>query len=116
MVAAILSGDVLTGILVVIALLAFTLLHTLFDMFLGIRKPLMNWMNETQALKSNMSVLWGMLAGWLLPIIFLVSYFFLGPILGAPIFLLIWSAIFLGLSYPLYRYLHGKGAKKLLTL
>ena len=111
------TGDWLVGIVAAFSVLVVYIFSSLLDVFMGVWKPLLEWNNETQAVKSNTNILFLMLIGFFgMPIIYLLGYLLLAPYIHIGIYLEIIDVILLGLCIPVYRYLKGKGAKKLETL
>ena len=113
---AIVSGDVLLGLVIVLSTIVFTIFYSLLDVALGVWKPLMQWNTETQAVKSNINVLVELGISWIgfpiLAVLYGIGGFLIGPILYS----LVIDVIRGDVSFCLYRYLKGSGSESLTYL
>ncbi|MEE3427253.1 MAG: hypothetical protein VZR55_05145, partial [Candidatus Enteromonas sp.] len=111
------SGDWLVGITSALTILVLYIFSSYLDVFVGVWKPLLEWNNETAAIKNNLNILILMLIGFIgLPLLFIVPYLFLAPYIHIGLYLEVLDVIFLLICVPVHKYLFGKGAKKLETL
>ena len=80
-----------------------------FELMMDLRRPKLNWTNENQALKTNVTVLVDMLLGMLIPVVIGSVYIPLVPLMGPELYLVIWFAVFAVLTLLIHRWLAGKG-------
>lgn len=98
--------------------LCFFLLSAVFSVFVGLlglnenlRHPNFDWMTETQAVKSGISVLFTMLISWGLILIPVLAYAFFGEVISGAILCLVFLAVLTALCLLLYRWLMRRGAE-----
>ena len=113
---AVVTQDVFFAIVSALSLLVMAIFFSLLDIALGVWKPLMEWNNETVAVKQNINSLLMMAAGFIMMPLIFAPYLFVGSFMGPSLYYLIIDALLLALSYPLMRYLMNGAAKKLETM
>ena len=87
----------------------YIVLSASFGLMLDLKKPKLNWTNENQALKSNVTVFVDMLLGMLVPCAICSVYLLLAPVMGPELYLVIWIAIFAVLTLLIHKWLAGRG-------
>ena len=87
----------------------YIVLSASFGLMLDLKKPKLNWTNENQALKSNVTVFVDMLLGMLVPCAICSVYLLLAPVLSPEMYLVIWIAIFAVLTLLIHKWLAGRG-------
>ena len=93
-----------------VSALTFVLLLALFDLFVGLKMPNLNWTSEITPIKQSGGVMIAMLGGFIYTVIYCALFFMVGYKLGAVQFLLAVAAINLILSVLIYLWLKKKGA------
>lgn len=108
------------GLPYTLALLALPAVCTLFSGLLGLfenlRHPYFDWVNETMAVKSGMSVLWTMLLGWATLLLPLTVYAIWGDVLPLGAVILGYLALMLLLCLLLWRWLVTRGVARFRAL
>ncbi|MBQ9029963.1 MAG: hypothetical protein IJ106_00740 [Parasporobacterium sp.] len=103
-----------------VCMLVFTgmyiMLTASFELMLDLKRPKLNWINENQALKTNVTVFIDMLIGVLLPVALGALYLLLITQIGPELYLAILIAVFAGLTLLVHRWLTGKGRRIFQTL
>jgi ABC-2 type transport system permease protein len=92
-----------------VSALTFVLLLALFDLFVGLKMPNLNWTSEITPIKQSGGVMIAMLGGFIYTVIYCALFFMVGYKLGAVQFLLAVAAINLILSVLIYLWLKKKG-------
>ena len=93
----------------VVFVLMYILLSASFELMLDLKHPKLNWINENQALKSNITVLVDMLTGVLVPGVIGALYLLVIPVMGPELYLVIWIAVFAVLTLLVHKWLTGRG-------
>ncbi len=114
--AIILPGTFVIRLLVVLVPLAFTAFSALFDTFLGIKMPMLNWTNEMYPIKQGGAIMFALFGGWAFCIALGGLYFLVGNSIGAELYLIIWLVLFLAGSVFFLHYLDTKGSRKFAEL
>ena len=109
--AGIVLGDVLTAVLIVTVTFAFSLFTSAFDLFIGVRMPVMNWTNESTPIKQSGSVFIALFGIMVVAALFGGLYFAVGKIIGAALYFLIWSVVFTAIAALLWSWIATKGVK-----
>ena len=110
-VAAVSGLGLLHAALLVIVPVVYVALAAAFGLFLGLKRPNLNWTSEVAPIKQGLPVLLSMFGGWLAAIALGVLYYFLMPRVSAAAFLLAVTALFAVLALVLLRWLKASGAK-----
>ena len=76
---------------------------------MDLKHPKLDWTNETQPIKNNLTVFLDMLAAMFAPAILGGLYFLLFRLISPIVYLVILVALFAGLALPATRWLAGKG-------
>ncbi len=102
----------------VILLLSMLALPAVFGVFVGLvglaenlRHPNLDWMNETQAVKSGFGVLFTMLISWGVMAVPVLCYLFLGDKIAPEAICLAFLLLLVLLCLLLYRWLMSRGAE-----
>jgi ABC-2 type transport system permease protein len=90
---------------------AFCAFSDVLGLMANLRHPFMNWITETQAVKSGASVMIAMFGGWGAAILPFIAVLLLGNALSPSIIMLIYTAAVLVLSWLMYRWIMTRGAK-----
>ena len=114
--AIILPGSILIKLLVILVPLAYVVFSALFDMFLGIRMPMMTWTNEMYPIKQGGAIMFALFGGWAFCIAFGGLYFLVGSGIGAELYLIIWLIVFLAGAAFFLHYLDTTGSRRLAEL
>lgn len=77
---------------------------------IAVRMPIMNWSNEVTPIKQSGGVLLSVFGGWGICAVMALGYLFAGWLLGAAVYLLIWSVLLAVLALIMHRWLGKKGA------
>ena len=93
-----------------VSALTFVLLLSLFDLFIGLKMPNLNWTSEITPIKQSGGVMIAMFGGFIYTVIYCALFFMVGHKIGAVPFLLAVAAINLILSVLIYSWLKKKGA------
>ena len=108
--AVVVQAFVLEKILICAVPLLFALFMALFNTFLGVKNPIMEWTTEIIPIKQSGSVAIALFGGWGFVVVFAAPYLLLGQLTGLTLYLVIWAVILSALSALLYRWLVTKGA------
>ena len=111
-----LRPGLLSGLMCVLLPAACALLSGLLGLFENLRHPNFDWTNETQAVKTGMSVLFTMLIGFGLLIPPMLAVFVLAPEVPAALIQLIFLTVVLLLCLLLWRWLRTKGEERFRAL
>lgn len=82
-----------------------------FGLTIGLKNPNFTWTTETMPIKQSVNILFSMLFGWLVPVMFCGLYFLLADIFSIEIYLSIVTGIMFLTSLAFGRYFKTKGAK-----
>ena len=93
-----------------VAVLTFVLFLSLFDLFIGLKMPNLNWTSEITPIKQSGGVMIAMFGGFIYTVIYCALFFMVGHKIGAVPFLLAVAAINLILSVLIYSWLKKKGS------
>lgn len=83
----------------------------LLGLFENLRHPNFDWTNETQAVKSGVSVLFTMLIAWGLLLVPVLFYVFFGDVASAELVALGFLAVTVLMSLLLYRWIMNRGCR-----
>lgn len=84
-------------------------LNAEFGLFINLKLPNLNWVNETAAVKSGLSVMFSMFFGWLYPMAIIALHYAVRGFLPITAYLYVAVAVNAILTALLYRYLKTKG-------
>ncbi len=107
---------VLNLLLLICATVMFSVLWSLFGLFLGVKMPNLNWTNEITPIKQSLNVMIAFFGGWVFAAAFAVIYFFFGKAIGSELYLLITTALSAALSALLYGWIKSKGTAQFAKL
>ena len=111
------GGSFLEIFVAIIAPLAFSVLMAFLGVLINLQFPKLDWINPIQVVKQGISVLICMFGAMVLATVLILLYLFvISSVLGIEVYLLICSALFLAISYMVYRYFGNGGAKRLEAL
>ena len=99
-----------------VSALTFVLLLALFDLFIGLKMPNLNWTSEITPIKQSGGVMIAMFGGFIYAGVYCALFFTVGHKIGAVPFLLAVGAVNLVLSVLIYSWLKKKGCKILAEL
>ncbi len=100
----------LTLLVTVIACLV-TVLYACFGLFLGLKMPNLNWVNEAVAVKQSISVIIAMFGGWAFVGVLALVYYLVSPFCPAAVFLICAALLTLLLALLLLRWILTRGVK-----
>lgn len=104
------QGSIAVKLLVCIVPMLFALFMAMFDTFTGVKSPIMEWTTEIVPIKQGGAIAIALFGGWGFVAVFAIPYFFIGSVIGLPIYLTIWAVVYLVTAILLYRWLNTKGA------
>ena len=107
----VIKADVPTVVSITLLSFAFTCLSASFGLMLGIKKPTLEWTNETIPIKQSVPVTIALFGGWLLAVVFAGPYFFLCAFVPAWIYILFWALIIAVASVLISKWNMTKGAE-----
>ena len=87
-----------------------------FDILIDLKRPNLNWTNETAVIKQSLNAFLAILAGWIEGGIVIVATIFLAPLLGSTATLGIFLALLLALYIPVDLWIRKRGTKVFETL
>ena len=110
-VAAVSGLDFLHAALLVVVPMVYVVLSAAFGLFMGLKRPNLNWTSEVAPVKQGLAVFLSMFGGWLVAVALGFLYYALMARVGAVAFLLAVMALFIMLALVLVRWLKTSGAK-----
>lgn len=106
------SGAALPEIVMMIVTpMVYVVLSAAFGLFMGLKRPNLNWTSEVAPIKQGLAVFLSMFGGWLVAVVLGFLYYALMARVGAVAFLLAVTALFAVLALVLLRWLKNTGAK-----
>lgn len=93
----------------VISTVVYTVLNAEFGLFINLKFYNLNWINETAAVKSGISVMLALFFGWIYPAALFALYFVVAKVLTVTAYLYMTIAVSLVFDALLYAYLRKKG-------
>ena len=106
------SGAALPEIVMMIVTpMVYVVLSAAFGLFMGLKRPNLNWTSEVAPIKQGLAVFLSMFVGWLVAVALGFLYYALMARVGAVAFLLAVTALFAVLALVLVRWLKTSGAK-----
>jgi len=103
--------SLINALLVLACVLAFVWLTAALGLAVNIKKPSLDWTNETVPIKQGASVVITMFSGWAIAIVFGAVGLFAGALIGAYAYLAVMIIAFLVTAYLITRWIDTKGAK-----
>ena len=101
--------DVFTAICMILCVAAFVIMSGTAMLALDLKRPMLDWTNETQPVKQSVNILFSWLGGIILAIIFGGLYLLVGIFVPPSVYLLICTVILAVITLLLQRWLKGKG-------
>ncbi len=106
------SGAALPEIVMMLVTpMVYVVLSATFGLFMGLKRPNLNWTSEVAPIKQGLAVFLSMFVGWLVAVALGFLYYALMARVGAVAFLLAVTALFAVLALVLVRWLKTSGAK-----
>ena len=106
------SGAALPEIVMMLVTpMVYVVLSAAFGLFMGLKRPNLNWTSEVAPIKQGLAVFLSMFVGWLVAVALGFLYYALKARVGAVAFLLTVTALFAVLALVLVRWLKTSGAK-----
>lgn len=106
------SGAALPEIVMMLVTpMVYVVLSATFGLFMGLKRPNLNWTSEVAPIKQGLAVFLSMFGGWLVAVALGFLYYTLMARIGAVAFLLAVTALFAVLALVLVRWLKTSGAK-----
>lgn len=106
------SGAALPEIVMMLVTpMVYVVLSAAFGLFMGLKRPNLNWTSEVAPIKQGLAVFLSMFVGWLVAVALGFLYYALMARVGAVAFLLTVTALFAVLALVLLRWLKTSGAK-----
>lgn len=106
------SGAALPEIVMMLVTpMVYVVLSAAFGLFMGLKRPNLNWTSEVAPIKQGLAVFLSMFGGWLVAVALGFLYYALMARVGAVAFLLTVTALFAVLALVLVRWLKTSGAK-----
>lgn len=106
----VLRPGVIAGLCMLLCIAAFVLFTAAAMLALDLKRPMLDWTSEVQPIKQSLNILFCWLGGSLLSIVLAGLYLFAGRLVGAEIYLLLCTALFVLFTVLLHRWLRGKGS------
>lgn len=91
--------------------LLYAVFSALFDTFLGVKLPILNWTSETAPIKQGSAPVIALFGGWAVCVALGGLYMLIGYKLGPALYLALWAALFAAASLLLLRWLDRGGAR-----
>ena len=108
---AVLNASPVEKLLVCLTVFLYIGFQAFFNLFVGIKMPLLTWTNEIVPIKQGGAVAIALFGNWAILAVFCAGYFFIGYVIGAGLYLLLWSILFGGFGFYLMHWLDTKGAE-----
>ena len=106
------SGAALPEIVMMLVTpMVYVVLSAAFGLFMGLKRPNLNWTSEVAPIKQGLAVFLSMFVGWLVAVALGFLYYALMARVGAVAFLLAVTVLFAVLALVLLRWLKTSGAK-----
>lgn len=106
------SGAALPEIVMMLVTpMVYVVLSAAFGLFMGLKRPNLNWTSEVAPIKQGLAVFLSMFGGWLVAAALGFLYYALMARVSAAAFLLAVTALFAVLALVLLRWLKASGAK-----
>lgn len=102
---------ILDLVLLLVSVILTCFLLAEFDIMIDLKRPNLNWTNETVVIKQSMNAFFDILAGWVEGGIVIVAIIFLAPAIGSTATLAIINALLLILFIPVDIWINKRGTK-----
>ena len=112
----VIKGSFISGLCCAACVAAFVAMDSAAALALGIKRPNLEWMNETQAVKQSVNELFLLLGGWILSVAIAGLCIAVRNYIGMELFLLIVTAILTVFTVIFDRWIARKGQKLFVTL
>lgn len=99
----------LDAVCVVVLTVLFVCCSSACGLMLNLKKPILDWTNETVPVKQSTSVLLAIFGGWALAVLLVALYYPLRRFLNVTLWLLIWIALLAAAVWALNRWLKRRG-------
>lgn len=109
-------ATILQKLLLLVVSVLNTVLFALFDLFLGLKMPNLNWTNEIVPIKQSAPVLIAIFSGIGLSMAFGGLFLWFGWRMGATAWMLLFSLLFLAADAALFFWLKGPGSRRFAAL
>lgn len=109
-------ADVLNFILSILCVDLYIIMTATFQVFLDLKRPMLDWVTEVQPIKQSVSVLIDIFAGMLLSAALGALFFLLYNFISSAVYLILCLVIFAVITWILLRWLKGKGRIKFADL
>lgn len=103
--------SVLASVFVVLCALAFVCFTAALGLAVNIKKPSLDWTNETVPIKQGAATVISLFSGWGVAAVFTAAGFFLAPVIGAEVYLGVMAAALLTAALLITRWINNNGAK-----
>ncbi len=103
-------------VMLVAVSLAGAVFASVFNLFVGVKMPVLTWTNEMTPIKQSGAVAISLFGEWGVAVLLGGLYFLIGYKLGAMPYLLIWTVLLLAVSFGLLRWLDTKGSRSFAAL
>ncbi len=103
-------------LLVVVTALACAVFSSVFDLFIGMKMPVLTWTNEITPIKQSGAIAIALFGGWGFAILLGGLYLLVGYKLGAVIYLLLWTILLAAASLWMLHWLDTKGSRSFAAL
>ncbi len=102
-------ANVLNFILIILCVVLYILMNAVFQLFLDLKKPMLDWTTEVQPIKQNTALLIDIFASMILAVALGGLFFLVGDLFGSSIYLAICIVIFAVLTWLMLRWMKEKG-------
>ncbi len=105
------GSDIMTSVLMVLSVFSFVQLMSAIGLFLNLKKPNLDWTNETVPVKQSFSVVITLFGGWFIVIAFAALYLLLWKFIPPILYLVIVTAVFESGTILLNSWIRKHGTK-----
>ena len=103
--------DIVSVILLVISVVLYIAFHALFGLYLNLKRPVLDWMNEQVPVKQSMAVMAALFDGYLIAACFYGLFALIGEFVSIYIYLGLVSVIEIVAIVLFDRWLKNKGSE-----
>ena len=115
--AIVMRSDLLTGLLMVVFCAIFASFSAYLALYIGLHNVNLVWTNEISVIKQGVQILVALLAGWLLPVLFVLPYMLLlNGDFNPTAYLALASLLFAAAALVFRRWLRTKGVMRFESL
>lgn len=101
--------DVFTAVCMILCVAFYVILSGSAMLALDLKRPMLDWTNETQPVKQSVNILFSWLGGMILAVAFAALYLLVGAFLAPSVYLLLCTVILAVLSVLLLLWFKGRG-------